>query len=204
MSVRCLHVREIVLDSALYLFAQNGYFNTSIPGIVSHSGVSTGSIYHHFSDKEEIARALYERHVVQMDVLINHIETQHHQVELRCREIILALFELTEKESMVMAYMLHTRHQEIMPDIVPVCSSRPFQRMREVVQKGIDEGEIRQMDSMVAAVCIFGGALKFIQFQLDGILEKSLAEYFDELWNTSWASVKTNTDKNLENIRLEN
>ncbi len=190
MSARRLLVREIVLDSTLYLFAQKGYFNTSIPDIVRHSGVSTGSIYHHFSDKEDIARALYDRHVAQMEVLINAIEARHQQAEVRCREIILALFELTEKEPMVMAYMLHARHQEFMPDITPVCSSRPFQRMREVVEKGMRYGEIRQMDSMVAAVCVFGGALKFIQFHLDGILDKSLSDYFDELWRNAWVSIK--------------
>ncbi len=190
MSVRRLQVREIVLDSALYLFAQKGYFNTSIPDIVRHSGVSTGSIYHHFSDKLEIARAMYERHVAQMERLISDIEQYHQQAEARCREIILALFALTEKEPMVMAYMLHARHQEFMPDAAPICSSRPFLRMREVVVSGMRNGEIRQMDAMLAAVCVFGGALKFIQFHLDGILEKSLSEYFDELWSTAWASVR--------------
>ncbi|HEB54746.1 MAG TPA: TetR/AcrR family transcriptional regulator [Gammaproteobacteria bacterium] len=190
MSVRRLQVREIVLDSALHLFAQKGYFNTSIPDIVCHSGISTGSIYHHFSDKQDIARALYDRHVAQMEVLIDDIEQRHRQTETCCREIILALFELTEKEPGLMAYMLHARHQEFMPDVAPVCSSRPFQRMREVVQKGMCNGEIRQMDIMVAAVCVFGGALKFIQFYLDGILEKSLPEYFDELWPNAWASVR--------------
>ncbi len=189
MSVRCLQVREIVLDSALYLFAQKGYFNTSIPDIVCHSGVSTGSIYHHFSDKLDIARALYERHVAQMESLISNIEQRHRQAEACCREIILALFALTEKEPMVMAYMLHARHQEFMPDVAPICSSRPFQRMREIVVSGMRNGEIRQMDAMLAAVCVFGGALKFIQFYLDGILENSLSEYFDELWSTAWASV---------------
>ncbi len=190
MSVRRLQIREIVLDSALYLFAQKGYFNTSIPDIVYHSGVSTGSIYHHFSDKQDIARALYDRHVTQMDVLIDDIEQQHGQAEVRCREIILALFDMTEKEPMVMAYMLHARHQEFMPDVAPVCSSRLFQRMHEVVRKGMSDGEIRQMDIMVAAVCAFGGALEFIQFRLDSILEKPLPEYFDELWCNAWASIK--------------
>lgn len=190
MSARGLQVRETVLDSALYLFAQKGYFNTSISDIVRHSGVSTGSIYHHFSDKLDIARALYDRHVVQMETLISDIEQRHRQAEARCRGIILALFALTEKEPMVMAYMLHARHQEFMPDVAPICSSRPFLHMREVVVNGMSNGEIRQMDTMLAAVCVFGGALKFIQFHLDGILEKSLSEYFDELWSIAWASVR--------------
>lgn len=190
MSVRRLQIREIVLDSALYLFAQKGYFNTSIPDIVYHSGVSTGSIYHHFSDKQAIARALYDRHVTQMDMLIDDIEQRHGQAEVRCREIVLALFDLTEREPMVMAYMLRARHQEFMPDVVPLYSSRLFQRMREVVREGMSNGEIRQMDIMIAVVCVFGGALEFIQFRLDSILERPLSEYFDELWRTAWASIK--------------
>ncbi len=190
VSARSLQVREIVLDSALYLFAKKGYFNTSIPDIVRHSGVSTGSIYHHFADKEDIARGLYDRHVAQMEDLIRQIEQRHGTTEARCREIIRALFDMTEKEPLVMEYVLHARHQEFMPGIAPVCSSQPFQRMRGIVAAGIEKGELRPMDSMVAAVSLFGGALKFIQFHLDGILERPLADYFDELWRNAWLSVR--------------
>ena len=46
------------LRVALRLFSEKGFFNTSVQDIVAAAGVSVGFIYHNFSDKEGIARAL--------------------------------------------------------------------------------------------------------------------------------------------------
>jgi len=48
---------EKILLSSRDLFVENGYEQTSIADISRHSGVSVGSIYHRFSDKQTI---LYE------------------------------------------------------------------------------------------------------------------------------------------------
>ena len=53
---KSVNTRDQVMASALRLFTGQGYFNTSIPDIVKDSGISTGSIYHHFGDKEGIAK----------------------------------------------------------------------------------------------------------------------------------------------------
>ncbi|MDY7104884.1 MAG: TetR/AcrR family transcriptional regulator [Actinomycetota bacterium] len=55
--------REAVLDAALACFSAVGYEHTSIADIRARSGVSTGSIYHHFGSKEDVAAALYLRGV---------------------------------------------------------------------------------------------------------------------------------------------
>jgi AcrR family transcriptional regulator len=50
---------EKVLDAALACFAELGYGATRIADIHQRSGVSVGSIYHHFGNKEGIAAALH-------------------------------------------------------------------------------------------------------------------------------------------------
>ena len=49
-----------VLDAALQLFAHRGYRATTMRDIAEAAKVSTGAVYHHFSDKETIFRALLE------------------------------------------------------------------------------------------------------------------------------------------------
>ena len=43
------------------------------------------------------------------------------------------------------------------PPSPPICSSRPFGRMREIVGTGIEAGELRNIDPAVAAAALFGG-----------------------------------------------
>lgn len=46
--------RAQILEAALDLFSRQGYRGTSIRDISTAAGVSTGSVYHHFKDKEEL------------------------------------------------------------------------------------------------------------------------------------------------------
>ncbi len=51
--------RRAILDAALRCFSEHGYSRTQIQEVRRLSGASTGSIYHHFGDKEGLAAALY-------------------------------------------------------------------------------------------------------------------------------------------------
>jgi AcrR family transcriptional regulator len=50
--------REAILDAALRLFAERGYDATTVADIRALAGASTGSMYHHFASKEDVAAAL--------------------------------------------------------------------------------------------------------------------------------------------------
>ena len=53
--------RRNLVDAGRTLFVENGYFNTSIGELVATSGVGTrGAFYHHFKDKAELFRAVFE------------------------------------------------------------------------------------------------------------------------------------------------
>lgn len=184
------NIPEVVMQAAIHLFTKQGYFNTSVPDIVRESGVSTGSIYHHFGDKEGIAKTLFETLVARMENAFNTIERQHDTAQARCRAVIELLFRVTEEEPEMMTYMLFIKHQEIMPGTAPICSSKPFRQMRQMIVDGITNGEVRHMDDMVAAASVFGGALRMINLRLDGVLEKPLEEYLDEIWRCAWQSVR--------------
>jgi AcrR family transcriptional regulator len=170
-----------ILDAALTLFTKQGYFNTSVPDIVRESGVSTGSIYHHFKGKEGVARAIYHKLMDEVDEAIESIYQQHHTARERCRE----------SDPRAMEFMLYSKHREFLPDEKPICSSKPFELMRHIVSEGMERGEIVQIDPIVASTCLFGGAFRLISLRLDGILQEPLPAYLDEVWRCSWKAVST-------------
>ncbi|WP_339254098.1 TetR/AcrR family transcriptional regulator [Paenibacillus sp. FSL P2-0136] len=53
--------RSMILDQALELFVQKGYAATSMEDIVKHTGVSKGSIYYHFSSKDDLFVSMVEK-----------------------------------------------------------------------------------------------------------------------------------------------
>lgn len=52
--------RQKLMQCALDLFIEKGYFNTTIRDIIVRSGFGTGTFYNYFIDKEDILKALLE------------------------------------------------------------------------------------------------------------------------------------------------
>jgi AcrR family transcriptional regulator len=57
---RSAATRRALLDAARALFGQGGYAATGREEIVARAGVTRGALYHHFSDKEGLFRAVFE------------------------------------------------------------------------------------------------------------------------------------------------
>ena len=185
-----MDAREKVLVTALRLFTRKGYFNTSMRDITRESGVSTGSVYHYFKDKQGVAAALYQSLIDRMRDHLNEIKDQHQTAHDQCRAVIELLFRITEEEPDVMTFMLYIKHREFLTSERPVCSSEPFEMMRDMVQFGMQNKEIAARDVMVASTCLFGGAIRMITTALDDVLQSPLHDYLDDIWDCSWKAVK--------------
>ncbi len=184
-------LREQVLNTALRLFSEKGYFATSIHDIRREAGVSTGAIYHHFGNKETLAQSLYDNLLVRMDMEIAASIAAHPDCLGRCRAIIALLFELAVQEPQTMQFILLAKHREYLPEESPICSSGPFVRMREVLEEGIRSAEVRDIEPWVAATAIFGGALRMMNLYLDGALDRPLADYLDQVVECGWRAVQS-------------
>jgi AcrR family transcriptional regulator len=52
--------RRKVVEGAVEVFSERGYTEATVSDVVARSGVSTGSIYHHFGGKGELFLAIWE------------------------------------------------------------------------------------------------------------------------------------------------
>jgi len=59
-AARSSRMKARLIETARELFAAQGYSETSTPQIVKIAGVTRGALYHHFSDKKGLFRAVIE------------------------------------------------------------------------------------------------------------------------------------------------
>ena len=53
--------RTAILDAALDLFVERGYYGTPVPLVAGRAGVGAGTIYRYFKSKEDLVNTLYRQ-----------------------------------------------------------------------------------------------------------------------------------------------
>lgn len=61
MRTLSMEKEEDILHAATEIFAEKGYYQTSIQSITQKAGVSTGTFYTYFKNKEEVLLAIYRK-----------------------------------------------------------------------------------------------------------------------------------------------
>jgi AcrR family transcriptional regulator len=180
----------MVLRAARKLFVEKGYYAVSIPAIVQASGVSTGAIYSYFSNKEELARQLYEETLFHFQDLFFERVSQGANTYAKLRAFAELSFEIAESEPETMQYMLTIRHDEFISDSVPICYSEPFRLIQQIVAEGITKGELKAGDYFLSAVSFTGVIIRAVELRLSGVIKDSLLDASDELINNAWATIR--------------
>ncbi|GAA3062087.1 ScbR family autoregulator-binding transcription factor [Streptomyces glomeratus] len=72
MQDRAEETRRAVLQAAAHLFFERGYAATSISDISERSGRTSGAIYFHYTNKEQLALAVVEAHFATWPALVAH------------------------------------------------------------------------------------------------------------------------------------
>ena len=58
-----------------------------------------------------------------------------------------------------------------------------------MVRRGMERGEIVNGDLMIVSSSLFGGPIRMVTSELDGILDRPVSTYLDEAWRLSWRAV---------------
>jgi AcrR family transcriptional regulator len=68
---------DLVLDTAADLVAEEGYEMLTTNAIAERAGISIGSLYRYFRDKDAILRALSVRHLEQVQAIYDQVFTEN-------------------------------------------------------------------------------------------------------------------------------
>jgi AcrR family transcriptional regulator len=71
--------REAILDAARTGFAERGYAGASIGDIARAVGIAKASLLHHFSNKDELYTAVFERLLAEWFVKVEEAVAGHHE-----------------------------------------------------------------------------------------------------------------------------
>lgn len=146
-----------IFETSMKLFAEKGYDATSIEEITATVGVAKGTLYYHFSSKEEIFNFLIEEGIKLLQNSIDIKTSKHNNYIDKIKAIILIQIKIVAKYEDIITIILsqfwgnEARNKK--------CQSHVYDYIRqieEIVQEGIEKGEIKKGDTRAIASEIYG------------------------------------------------
>lgn len=185
-----LSVKDKIFRTAQELFVKKGYHNTSIPDIVKKAGVSTGAVYHHFNCKEELARAIHQQAVNEFLTKFNKEVRNKTKTRDKVKNYIAMMFNWTEEDPLMVEYLLYARPKEVLEKCMSICSEEGLAVVKELVQEGMDSGELRKMNIAFAASSLSGTLARMIELRLDGLIDFPLTEAIEQIAENIWFALR--------------
>ena len=187
---KSLLTQKLIFKKSMELFVKKGYHNTPLRDIAAECGISTGAIYHHFSNKEEIAVKLFNDTVLFLNNLFKETLQSKKNTKYKIKEFVFNLIRIAEEDRITFEYALNIKHKEIIKDGKPICSSGPFEMLRTFLKNEMQKGGIKKMDSYVATVCLTGIPVRLIQIKWDNVIKKDLDIYKEEIFEAVWKTLQ--------------
>lgn len=180
-------LQQEILVAALKLFAEKGYFNTSLADIAEAAGLTAVSaIYQYFDNKQSIADKLYENILDSLNVSIDDIRRKTQKPSEQLRGVVDLFFKLTDDAPSIMKFLLLLPLQEFLPEQKPLPQTSAFIKILKIIQAGIRAGEIRNIDPVLANAHFFGVINGSLTSVLSGELPKKAEAYRPQTWLAAW------------------
>ena len=143
-------VKSAILDAADRLLARNGYKKMTIDDLAAEVGIGKGSVYLHFTSKEEIALSHIDRIVEQLKARLEQIASKKTSCERRLKEMLV--------ERVVFRFDSVQHYTQSLNDILSTIRPRLLERRKRhfdeeagifarLVKEGVEAGEFAKANA---------------------------------------------------------
>lgn len=173
-----------IFETSMKLFAEKGYEATSVEDITATVGVAKGTLYYHFSSKEEIFNFLVVEGIKLLQNSVD-IKTERFDNYLdKIKAIVLIEVKIIYKyEDLITILLSQLWGNEI---INQTCKQHVYSyinKIETIVEEGMKRGEIKQGDPKAVAAEIYGLICSGLVYKLRKE-DTSIMDLYKEFENT--------------------
>ena len=185
-----------IFETSMKLFAEKGYDATSIEEITATVGVAKGTLYYHFSSKEEIFNFLVEEGIKLLQNSICIKTSKYKNYIDKVKAIVLIEIKIVQKYEnlitilLIQFYWKETRNQKCQMHIYEY-----IEQIEEIVKEGINKGEIKQGDPKAIASEIYGLICSTLVYKLRNQDNFDISKIYKEFERTVIEGLKIKESK---------
>lgn len=185
--------KDDILQAALACFTEVGVDATTIEMIRDRSGASTGSLYHHFGNKERIIAALYLAGTGEYAALLEAGFAKADSAEACVKLLVTSYIDWVAVNPDWARFILHSRARveaSELGEALHEANRLHFQRIFEALSAYREQGLFKVMPADCFASVIIGPAHDFARNWLAGRTQTQLADCRELLAQVAWDSVR--------------
>ena len=174
-----------IFETSMKLFAEKGYDATSIEEITATVGVAKGTLYYHFSSKEEIFNFLIEEGIKLLQNSVDIKTSKHNNYIDKIKAIVLIQIKIVAKYENIITILLSqfwgTKERN------KKCQELVYQyigKIEKIVQEGREKGEIKKGDTRAIASEIYGLICSTLVYQKRENKDMNIMQLYREYENT--------------------
>ena len=186
--------KEIIMHTALSLFAKKGFYVTTIADIAKELNMSVGNMYNYFSSKESLAKELLIYTSKKFGDEIRKINDLNISSKEKINKIIELYFTMAiEQPEMVDYFMrVYLSNKEIFNNGCEgmLCVSAFVTEIMIFFENGVRRKELKNQDFFVAFGLFMGYIGGIVFLNNDGVLPKPLMEYSKDISENIYNALK--------------
>ncbi|RWS46650.1 TetR family transcriptional regulator [Arcobacter suis] len=194
MSTTKENKKNNIIQNALKLFSQKGFYNTTIPDIAKAMSMSVGNMYNYFSSKEELAKFAIK---YSTNILADELK-QINNMDITSKEkiylFVLKYLENVQKSPEVIEYFLrvYLSNREVFKQGCEgfLCVGEFVTEVMILLEEGASKKEFREQEFFPAFSMIMGCLGGFAFLSGENVLDKELLSYSDAVAENIYRALK--------------
>jgi AcrR family transcriptional regulator len=159
--------RQQIIDGALQVFASKGFEKATNKDIAAASSIgSPGLIYHYFKDKSDLFRQVLEQRVPMLQLLTKREEMMSLPPQEALTLFASTFLKVVDNPNAIALMKLMLGEAVRQPVVAEMINTigplRNFALLTRYLEKQMDAGVLRRMDTGAAARCFIGPLLAFL------------------------------------------
>ncbi len=188
-----LRRKREILNAALESFTTLGFAHATMDDVCKKAGVSTGSLYHHFKSKEQLAAALYVEGLRDFQAGFFRNLRQHHGAERGIRGIVHYYLDWVHRNPEWARYLTHHQEAEFLVHEEPAISALLESFVADLgtwLLPFVERGEVQRMPRSLYPPVLMGPCSDMVRRWLAGQYKREPKTMESSLGDAAWNALR--------------
>jgi len=186
--------RESIIQTALQLFATQGFHKTTIPDIAGKLKMSVGNLYNYFSSKDILAQEIIKYTSESLGEKIREVNETDASAEQKIHQIVTIYFTMAKEKPEMIEYFLrvYLSNREVFNDGCEgmICVSGFITEIMVFFDDGVSSGELRNQDFFSAFGLFMGYLGGMVFLKGEEVLPQDIEFYIDDISRNIYNALK--------------